>query len=228
MQLKSPKYIYEKDRPREKLKEKGVGALTDLELLMVLIGSGTKKNNVTRLADQVLTLLSEKRKNISMQDLTDLQGLNIAKASVVLAALELATRKLIPSMACIKRPQDILPLVSKYAGKKQEHLVCFSLNGAGAIIEERVISIGILNSTLIHPREVFADAITDRAASILLVHNHPSNITSPSEEDILLTKKIQEVGEIIGIRLVDHIIVTKSGGYYSFEENASIDTSFSS
>jgi len=226
MQLRSPKNIYEGDRPREKMKVKGAANLSDLELLMVIIGSGVKGHNVAKLASEVLEKMKDRKMKLNLDDLLVLPGINTAKACAILSALELARRQNIFAMQSIKKPADILPLVMKYGSKKQEHLVCFSLNGAGGVIEERVVSIGILNSTLIHPREVFADALSDRAASIILVHNHPSGIVEASSEDRELTKKLVEAGKILGIPLLDHIIITKEGKYFSFQENNSLDTSF--
>jgi DNA repair protein RadC len=170
--------------------------------------------------------MKDRKLKLNLDDLLTLPGINTAKACAILSTLELARRQNIFTGVSIKKPADILPLVMKYGSKKQEHLVCFSLNGAGGVIEERVVSIGILNSTLIHPREVFADALSDRAASIILVHNHPSGIIEASSEDRELTKKLVEAGKILGIPLLDHIIITKEGKYFSFQENNALDTSF--
>ena len=111
----------------------------------------------------------------------------------------------------ISTPADILPLVSFLSGKKQEHFICITLNGANEVIETRTITMGLLNHSLVHPREVFADAITDRAASIICVHNHPSGTLDPSSQDIAITRQLADAGTLVGIRLLDHLIITDSG-----------------
>jgi DNA repair protein RadC len=111
----------------------------------------------------------------------------------------------------ITKPEDILPLIAEYRQKRQEHFICLTLNGAGEVLGNRVITVGLLNHSLVHPREVFAEAITDRAASIICVHNHPSGSLEPSSQDIAITNQLREAGSLIGIQLIDHIIVTKNG-----------------
>ena len=111
----------------------------------------------------------------------------------------------------ISRPEDALPLLQGIPGKKQEHFICITLNGAGEVLGNRIITVGLLNHSLVHPREVFADAITDRAASIICVHNHPSGTLEPSPQDLEVTRQLTEAGAILGIRLMDHLIVTKNG-----------------
>ena len=106
---------------------------------------------------------------------------------------------------------DVLPLVSDIINKKQEYFICISLNGAGEVVGNRIITVGLVNHSLVHPREVFADAITDRAASVILVHNHPSGTLEPSKQDILMTKQLVEAGAILGIKVLDHLIVSKKG-----------------
>ena len=117
--------------------------------------------------------------------------------------------------------QDVLPLVSDIAAKQQEHFVCISLNGANEVIEKRIVTIGLLDKSQIHPREVFADVIADRAASVIFVHNHPSGDLNPSEADKRTHEQLTEAGKILGLRILDHIIVTRKG-YYSFQETGLI------
>lgn len=111
----------------------------------------------------------------------------------------------------ILKPEDIIPVVTWLRDRKQEHFVCITLNGAGEVLNSRTITVGLLNHSLVHPREVYADAITDRAASIICVHNHPSGSLDPSSQDIAITRQIQEAGTLLGIQLLDHIIITKKG-----------------
>ena len=114
-------------------------------------------------------------------------------------------------------PRDVLPLVGDIARKQQEHFVCISLNGANEVIEKRVVTIGLLNESPVHPREVFADVIADRAAAVIFVHNHPSGELQPSESDLNIHRQLTEAGKILGIQVLDQVIVTRKG-YYSFRE----------
>lgn len=124
-------------------------------------------------------------------------------------------------MTKITSPADILPAVWKYAEENQEHFVVASLNGAHEVIEIRVSSIGLLNRTLVHPREIFRQAIIDNAAAVIIIHNHPSGNLEPSQEDIEITKRIKDAGIIVGIEVLDHLIISKSG-YYSFLEEGKL------
>ena len=151
----------------------------------------------------------------------DVKGLGNGKATLLAAALELGRRFYGSKGICIKSPVDVIPLVQHYALEKQEHFLCISLTGANEIIKIRVITVGILNSTLIHPREIFAEAIKDRSAAIILCHNHPSGKVDPSVEDIQLTRRLVKVADIIGIKILDHIIIS-STGYYSFRAHTDI------
>lgn len=117
----------------------------------------------------------------------------------------------------INFPNDVLPILQKYANRKQEHFIMVSLDGSHSIIKTRVITKGILNRTIIHPREIFRPAIMDSAMSIILCHNHPSGKPKPSKEDQEITKRLKDAGKIIGINVIDHIIISKTG-YYSFLE----------
>jgi DNA repair protein RadC len=121
----------------------------------------------------------------------------------------------------IRRPQDVLPFIQHIADKKQEYFLALSLNGANEVIESRVVTVGLLDSSQIHPREVFADAIADRAAAVILAHNHPSGLLEPSPQDLALTRQLVEAGKIVGIEVLDHIIVTKRG-YLSLKEQGYI------
>ena len=121
----------------------------------------------------------------------------------------------------VTEPGHVLPLVEEIRGKKQEYFVCVTLNGAGEVLATRTVTVGLLNHSLVHPREVFADAITDRAASIICVHNHPSGSLEPSSQDIMITKQLIDSGTILGIRVLDHVIVTRQG-YLSMRERGLI------
>ena len=117
----------------------------------------------------------------------------------------------------ITTASDVLPLLKEFAGKQQEYFICISLNGANEVIEKRIVTVGLLNQSQIHPREVFADVITDRAAAVIFSHNHPSGELRPSDEDIKVQDQLTKAGKIFGIKILDHIIISKKG-YYSFQE----------
>ena len=200
------------DRPREKIAQKGAGALSDTELIEAIIGRGTRQRDVRELAKDVCGILRE-RKEIRYEDIRAIGGIGPTKASQILACFEMGRRYFAPEPAGgkVTKPEDILPLVAHLRDKRQEHFCCITLNGAGEVLGNRVITVGLLNHSLVHPREVFADAITDRAASIICVHNHPSGSLEPSSQDIAITAQLKEAGSLVGIQLIDHVIVTKTG-----------------
>ena len=199
------------DRPREKLQAKGAEALSDYELLMAIIGSGNKQADVTVIAKNVLKLFKTEG-GISYQLLAKVGGIGAAKATEITAAFELAKRYLADHEQPIISDSDTaLEQLADIRNKKQEYLVCLTLDGANRLIAKRVITIGTLTSSLVHPREVFADAITDRAASIIVAHNHPSGRLVASPEDKEVTKRLVSVGEMVGIDVIDHIIVAPTG-----------------
>jgi DNA repair protein RadC len=145
----------------------------------------------------------------------------LAKACQILSAFELARRHLLKDTVKITVAQDVLPLVDDIAGKQQEYFVCISLNGANEVIAKRGVTIGLLDQSPVHPREVFADVITDRAAAVIFVHNHPSGDLQPSQSDRNTHEQLTEAAKILGLRVLDHVIVTKKG-YFSFQENGLI------
>jgi len=208
-------------RPREKLKEKGAKALSDTELVAILLGSGSRDRDVMTLAAKVAKLISEKRGDISMEMLSSVEGIGLAKASQILAGFELARRYLSAEAVKISQPKDVLPMLSDIMNKQQEYFVCISLNGANEIIEKRIVTVGLVDKTQVHPREVFADVIGDRAASVIIAHNHPSGELRPSENDLKVHKQLTEAGKILGIKVLDHLIVTRKG-YCSLQEEGFI------
>lgn len=198
------------DRPREKLARKGPAALTDLELLQALIGSGNAQADVTQIARTILKLLKRDRE-LTQDALEHVKGIGPAKLSELLAGFELARRYLLePDRPIIDSPASAVEQLDDIRDKKQEYFVCLTLDGANRLIAKRVITIGTLTSSLVHPREVFAPAIEDRAASIIVAHNHPSGNLEASDADIVVTARIKEVGELLGISLLDHVLITKN------------------
>lgn len=198
------------DRPREKLKAKGSAALSDFELLQALIGSGNKQADVSEIAKKTYKLIQKYGPDISYEQLEQITGLGSAKITEILAAFELSKRYLSESdQPVLDSAEKVVEELKDIRDKKQEYFVCLTLDGANRLIDKRTISIGTLTASLVHPREVFADAITDRAASIIIAHNHPSGNTKPSKADIEVTKRLKEAGELLGIKVLDHIIITK-------------------
>lgn len=206
------------NRPREKMLQNGPGALGDDELVAILLGSGTRGHDVMTVAARIVRMVDAHKGRPDLRDLQELDGVGPAKAMLVAAALEFARRRIHPEGLKIKTPMDVLPLIRHYGDRKQEYFLCISLNGAGEVITHRVVSIGLVNQTQVHPREVFADPITDRASSVILAHNHPSGDLSPSDADKKITRQLQEAGNTLGIAVLDHIIFSPKG-HYSFLEH---------
>lgn len=209
------------ERPREKMQKKGAEALSDLELVAILVGKGTKRHDVMSVAERILKTLDTCHGKLGMEELQKIEGVGPAKATLIAAALEFARRRIRPEGLKISFPADVLPLIQHYADRKQEHFICISVNGANEVITNRVVSVGLVNKTQVHPREVFAEPITDRASAIIVAHNHPAGGLTPSKEDIEITKQLKSAGETLGIKLLDHIIFNHKG-YYSFLESGEI------
>lgn len=209
------------DRPREKLQQKGAEGLSDLELMAILLGRGIKGHDVLTVADRILKALDGNKGQVNLEELQKIEGVGLAKATLIAAAIEFARRRIRPEGLKISFPVDALPLIQHYADRKQEHFICVSINGANEVIASRVVSVGLVNRTQVHPREVFADPITDRASAIIIAHNHPSGGLTPSNEDLEITKQLKSAGETLGIRLLDHIIFNHKG-HYSFLENGEL------
>lgn len=197
-------------RPREKLAAKGAASLSDYELLMAIIGSGNKQADVTKIARDVRKLIAEKGSELTYEDLLGITSLGPAKATQIMAGFELWRRQFeVPDRPIIDSPEKAVDQLADIRDKKQEYFVCLTLDGANRLIAKRIITIGTLTSSLVHPREVFADAITDRAASIIVAHNHPSGSLNPSTDDLQITHRLTETAGILGVNFVWHIIVTQ-------------------
>ena len=199
-------------RPREKLQARGAAALSDYELLMAMIGSGNAQTDVTKIARDVRKILREKGSDLSYEDLLKIKGLGTAKATQIMAGFELWRRQFeVSERPIIDSAEKAVELLGDIRSKKQEYFVCLTLDGANRLIAKRVISIGTLTASLVHPREVFAEAITDRAASIIVAHNHPSGNLEPSLADKEVTERLRRAGEILGIEVLDHLILGGEG-----------------
>ncbi len=204
---------------RERVKQKGARSLSDCELLAVALRTGTRNTPVMSLAQRVVRELEEGRPESVFERLCGIDGMGEGKASAVIAALEIGRRFNGTARQKVSCAKDVFPLIAHFADRKQEQFICVSLNGAHEVIGIRVVSVGTVNRTLVHPREVFADPLEDRAAAVIVCHNHPSGQLEPSEEDRNITKRLVEVGEILGIPVLDHLILSPHGGYYSFVES---------
>ena len=215
--MKTIKDMPEHSRPREKLREKGASALTDVELVTAILGMGTAGVDVRTIARQVVSLIREHKAGLTLDHLQAVPGMGLAKAGQIISAFELARRHLLKGTVKITVAQDVLPLVADIAGKQQEYFICISLNGANEMIEKRVVTIGLLDKSPVHPREVFADVIADRAAAVIFAHNHPSGDFQPSEADLRTYEQLTEAAKILGIRVLDNVIVTRRG-HYSFRD----------
>lgn len=198
------------DRPRERMAARGAQALSDQELLAILIGSGNKERSVTTIAREVMELLDRKSR-VSQEEITSIPGLGPAKATIIIAALELGRRRLPAKRRQINTPSDLYPLVRHYASRMQEHFLAISLNGAQEVLSINVCSIGLVNRTIVHPREVFSEALAQRATAIVVAHNHPSGVLEPSTEDRDVTRRLKKAGDILGIPIIDHLIFSEEG-----------------
>ncbi|RZN40353.1 MAG: DNA repair protein RadC [Methanosarcinales archaeon] len=217
--MKQIKDLPEFSRPREMLEEKGVGALLDDELVAAIIGSGGGEGlDVRSLSRKIAKLVKEKKGDLSLEELMGIKGIGLAKASQILAGFELARRHIVKEIIKINKAEDVLPSINWITNKQQEYFICISLNGANEVIENRTVTVGLLDRSQVHPREVFADVITDRAASVIFAHNHPSGALEPSNSDLKIQEQLTEAGRILGIKVLDHIIISRKG-YYSFQEN---------
>ena len=219
--LKTIKELHKDDKPREKLLKKGAEALKNDELLAVLLGSGIQGKDVRKLSKEIVALMDRHFDRLSepltLERLCEVHGLGLAKASQIIASIELSKRYLIRTNKRITSAADVYEELKPFSRKQQEHFLSITLDGASHIINVRTVFIGTLNQSLVHPREVFADAIADRAAGIIIAHNHPSGTLSPSRADMQITDRLKEVAKLVGIELLDHVILAKEG-YYSFSD----------
>lgn len=198
--------------PREKLERFGAERLTDMELLRILIGSGNRQTSAEQISKRLLKLLKEHGSAVSYDEVLSVPGMGPAKTCEIIALFELGRRYLIPpERPVITCPKDAFEELKFLAARKQECFAMLTLDGANRVIDNTVVFIGTLDQSLIHPREIFAKALEDRAASIILAHNHPSGSLEVSLEDREVTEKLRQAGELMGIEVLDHIVVTKHG-----------------
>ncbi|NTV41215.1 MAG: DNA repair protein RadC [Candidatus Moranbacteria bacterium] len=200
------------DQPREMLEKYGPGKLSDAQLLAILLRTGTRDCNVVELSKKILKKFpGEKLLGATSEDLSEIHGLGKVKASEIIACLEFGKRILKGKKSTlILSPKDVWESCQDIRDHKKEHFVVFFLDTRNQQIQREIISVGTLNANLVHPREVFEPAIKHSAAQIIVCHNHPSGNPQPSDEDIAITKRLQEAGKILGIEITDHVVVCQS------------------
>ena len=206
------------DRPREKLLRYGASRLSMQELIAILLDTGTRGRDVLSLAREVEKWLG-RNKDVSLKALMKIKGLGIAKASRIVAAMELGDRIRAEAKTQMLSPEIVWHICSDIASSKKEQFVVFYLDAQYRQIGREVISVGSLTESLVHPREVFEPAVRLACAAIILVHNHPSGSLTPSREDVALTDRLVEAGRILGIDVLDHIIVSKDG-FFSMKQES--------
>lgn len=207
-------------RPRERLFSDGPQHLSEVQLLAILLGSGRPGLNALSLARKILTSFSLKRlTEVKLENLVAIGGVGRAGAARIVAALELGGRasRQNSSLPTVTTPQDVLLLLNKLSRFQQEHLIGLYLNSRYRLLRETTIAIGSINLTLIQPRDVFAPALSIPATALVLAHNHPSGEVQPSQDDLDLTERIAQAGNLFGIQLLDHLIMAGKN-YFSFRE----------
>lgn len=216
------------DRPMERLIRYGVEALSDEELLAIILKTGTKGNSAKELSSLLLSKIGgiKKLNNINYEYLNKFKGIGMSKACILLSSIELSKR--------INREVDTIKNIKlnnseivykfykdKIGNKKQEYFYCVYLDNQKRVIDDKLLFIGTINYSLVHPREIFKEAYLLGASAIICIHNHPAGNPLPSKQDIEVTNNLIEVGKILGIKVLDHIIICKEK-YYSFLENNDI------
>lgn len=201
--------------PREKLQMRGANSLTNEELIALILGSGTRECCVFELSRHISDYLSATTTIPTMDSLRKIRGLGTAKATQILACLELSSRYILSAKAVsVERPEDLLSRLASLKFQEQEHFVVVTLNSANYVINVHEVTSGLVNQAPIAPREAFVKAIEDHAVAVIFAHNHPSGSTEPSPQDYVITEDLCKAGKILQIPVIDHIIVGK-GGYTS-------------
>lgn len=208
------------ERPQERLLGFGAGVLSDTELIAVLFGRRSAGEAALQIAARVVSSVNLRRlQDVATADLLATKGLGRTRAAQLLAAAEIG-RRLWPDgdgVPLVRGPESVYDMTRDIRNSNREHFVGFYLNSRNQVLRREIISIGSLNASIVHPREVFVPAIVVSAASLVLAHNHPSGDPTPSEEDLAITRRIQEAGRLLGIELLDHVVVAREA-YASFKE----------
>lgn len=204
-------------RPREKARQLGLTALSDHELLALMIGSGQKNSNVLEIAKKVEKVLHSSTPHVA--ELCKINGIGQILATKILASLEFAERfNKLSHFEQVDSPDKIFTLSLEIHDKKQEYCLAFYLNGRKELLHKKIIAVGGLNYNFLEPRDIFAPAFNLGASGLILVHNNPSGNPEPSDEDLLLTEKVRHLAELLGVKFLDHLIVSKKN-YFSLREH---------
>ena len=214
------KEIALEERPRERIVGSGVGVLSNAELIAVILGSGSFSESVISLSSRLVVDGLEGLEGLSLKELMKVKGVGVAKACQVLALFEISRRFKVSKVSgkVIKCAKDVYDYCSPFMSSlMKEEFWVLHLDTRNVVVKKEVISVGTLNSSLVHPREVFRSAVRDGVNSLVLVHNHPSGDVSPSAEDKEVTSVLMKVGEMLGLKVLDHVIVGKDG-WFSFKD----------
>ncbi|MBS3090161.1 DNA repair protein RadC [Candidatus Pacearchaeota archaeon] len=216
------KEMNEDSRPRERLVKFGVENLSDAELLALILEKGTKQENVIEMSNRLINKHGlNKLSDCSLKELQEIKGIGFAKACQILALFEINKRNVLSEKprTFISSAKSVFDLMNeKLKDEKQEHFIAILLNNRNYFIKEQLLTKGVLDASIIDPREVFKPAIKNSASRIILVHNHPSGNPEPSKEDLEVTKKLFEAGELLGIKVLDHVIIGRDK-YWSWKEH---------
>ena len=219
---RSIKEMPSEDRPREKMLTFGPLGMSDMELLCLVLGSGSKSRPVQDIAQDLLVLLDERGcESLSVDEIASIPWVGRAKASAISACIEIGRRFSFSKARSCKEPARIFDIVRHYGDRLQEHFLVIMLNGAHELMGVNVVTVGLVNRTLVHPREVFSEPLKLRATAIVLAHNHPSGNLEPSPDDLEVTLRIKRAGILLGIEVLDHIIFS-SDGYRSMMESGEL------
>jgi DNA repair protein RadC len=209
------------NRPRERLEKQGPSVLSDAELLAIILKTGNKEENVIDMSHRLISKYGlDKLSSCSLNELQEIKGIGIAKACQILTLFEFNKRHNLSKQngKVIRTAKDVYDYCHpKLNGKDKEYFMILHLNTKNKVIKDEIVSVGTLNSSIIHPREVFKSAIKESANSVILVHNHPSGDVQPSREDVQITERLFKAGELLSIKVLDHVIVG-SEGFYSFKD----------
>lgn len=227
--IKKVKEMPEKERPREKLLNMGVGYLTNPELIAILLDSGIKGKNVIEVSKSLIDYAGglDRLAKFDVSTIQNVKGIGLSKACKIVAAFELNRRvskiKSEKENIQIMTPQDVIKIFApQFNMENVEIFKVIMLDTKSHIISDRDISRGIVDASLVSPREVYKEAITRHASKIIAVHNHPSGIATPSTSDVKITESLKKSGEILDIPLIDHIIYGSENNYYSFKQEGRI------
>lgn len=222
------KDLPQEERPRERMRELGADKLSNTELLAIILRTGHSNETAMHLAERILHQAGGLRylPDFTLEELQQIKGVGLAKAVQVKAALEMGRRMAVslkPDAATFSSPQEVAAyLREEMRYYKKEYFKIMLLNTKNQVISLEDVSVGSLNSSIVHPREIFNPAVKKSAASVILVHNHPSGDPSPSREDLEVTKRLVEAGKIMGIKILDHIVIGENS-YFSFKEKGLLD-----